>query len=103
MKNNSNGQEIAQTILAQLGGNRFIAMTGAKNLAHGENSLHGKLGKNAKGVTHFTVTLDATDTYTVRFCRVWGTKLTEKGTTSGVYFDMLRDLFESATEMRLSL
>jgi len=32
-------QGIAQTIIAQLGGRRFIAMTGARNLIGGENYL----------------------------------------------------------------
>lgn len=81
----------------------FLVMTGTKNLLSTENSLRGKIGRNAKGVTHFIVTLEPDDTYTVRFMRVWGKKITEKGTTSGVYVDMLCELFESSTGLYLSL
>jgi len=96
-------QQIAQTILDQLGGNRFAAMTGAKNFVAIENGITMKLGRSASGITHMTVMLDASDTYTVRFQRVHGVKVTEKGTTEGVYAEMLRDIFESATGMFTSL
>lgn len=39
------GKEIATTILKQLGGNRFLAMTGAKHLAYGDNDLRFRLPK----------------------------------------------------------
>ena len=95
---------VANTILAQLGGNRFLAMTGARNLMGGENMLTMKLGKGAlNGITHLTVTLDADDTYTVKFQRVHGCKVTDKGETSGVYADMLRDLFTTTTGFLTSL
>ena len=99
-----NSQQIAQTIADQLGGTRKLSMmVGAKNFVALESGLTFKLGKGAKdGITHLTVTLDADDTYTVRFQRVWGHKVTEKGTTEGAYADMLTDLFESATGFYLS-
>ena len=56
---------IAQTILAQLGGRRFIAMTGARNFICGENYLMFSLPKGfAKdGINKIRITLDWTDTY----------------------------------------
>lgn len=58
-------QEIAKTILAQLGGNRFIAMTGANRFVTVENGLLFRLPpkgtkKNANGVR---IRLDASDHY----------------------------------------
>lgn len=102
MKNNS--QEIATTIANQLGGIRRLSlMVGAKNFVALEAGLTFKLGKGAKdGITHLTVTLDADDTYTVRFQRVWGHRVTEKGTTDGAYCDQLVSLFESTTGFYLS-
>ena len=89
---------IANTILAQLGGNKFLAMTGAKNLLAGDHSLSMKLGRGAKnGITHLTVELNGFDTYTVKFQRVHGYKVTEKGTTEGVYVSELQDVFTRAT------
>jgi len=104
MENTNRSTEIANTIAQQLGGTRRLAMmVGAKNFVALESGLTFKLGKGAKdGITHLTVTLDADDTYTVRFQRVWGTKVTEKGTTEGAYADMLTNLFESATGFYLS-
>ena len=50
-------------LLQQLGGNRFIAMTGAKNLAFdkAKNTLHMKIGRNAKGVSHLRIKLTGAD------------------------------------------
>ena len=95
---------VANTILAQLGGNRFLAMTGARNLMGGENMLTMKLGKGAPdGITHLTVTLDADDTYTVLFQKVRGAKVAEITKHVGVYADMLTDVFYNATGFLTSL
>lgn len=95
---------IADTILSQLGGSRFIAMTGTKNLLDHGDALSGKLGRGASnGITHFKVKLDPSDTYTVTFHRVRGVKVTEKGEHSGVYAEDLRRLIESETGFALSL
>ena len=92
------------TIAQQLGGTRKLAMmVGAKNFLALESGLTFKLGKGAQdGITHVTVTLDPSDTYTVRFQRVWGSKVTEKGSSSDVYCDQLVSLFESTTGFYLS-
>jgi hypothetical protein len=88
----------ATTILAQLGGNKFLAMTGAKNLVYGENSLTLKIGRGARnGITHLCVTLDADDTYTVQFHRVRGVKVALVEEISGVYADSLQELFTDRT------
>ena len=97
-------QDIAQTILAQLGGNRFVAMTGARNLMAIESGLTMKLGKGAHdGITHLTITLDADDSYTVLFQKVRGTKVAEITKHVGVYADMLTDVFYNATGSLTSL
>ena len=105
MKNTTEeSSAIATTIANQLGGTRKLAMmVGAKNFVALESGLTFKLGKGTKnGITHVTVTLDADDTYTVRFQRVYGHKVTEKGSSSDVYCDQLVNLFESTTGFYLS-
>ena len=59
----------AKEILNQLGGNKFIAMTGARNLGATENSLCFKLprGFAKDSINLVKVELDLTDTYTVHF------------------------------------
>lgn len=97
-------ETIASTILAQLGGNQFLAMTGARNLLYGERALTMKLGRNAKKLTHLRVELDeATDTYTVDFYRMRGVVVVEQQTVSMVHFDQLRPLFTARTGMETSL
>lgn len=102
---------IATTILDQLGGNRFLAMTGANHLVDDGNTLRMTLPKNASKANRLYITLDADDTYTMHFFRFtpgrlnrktyeWtGDKTQEVKTVSGVYFDMLQDIFTDTTGM----
>lgn len=100
-------QQTAQTILSQLGGNRFVAMTGCSNFLSDTNSLSFKLPRGvANKATHCTVTLDSSDTYTVEFVKcnmravVYRQVVAE---TSGVYADQLCELFTRATGLYTSL
>ena len=97
--------EIANTILAQLGGNRFIAMTGAKDFLGLKHGLSFKLRRNDSGVNYVRIDLTPDDTYTVTFAKIThrGTKVTDKGTYEGIYADMLRGLFTRVTGMETSL
>mgnify|MGYP001557959701 FL=1 len=91
---------VAETILAQLGGRRFLAMTGAKNLigSDRDRSLSMKLGRGAlHGITHLRVTLDASDTYTVTFSKVRGTNVTTVAEIAGVYAEDLASVFTTET------
>ena len=96
---------VAQTIFKQLGGYRFVAMTGAKNLMSGENSLQFRLPSNfaTDGINSVVITLDPSDTYTVRFGKIRGTTYKVICELQDVYCDMLCDIFESHTGLRTSL
>lgn len=98
--------EVANTILAQLGGRRFIAMTGTKNFVGSDTYLQFDLPRGcANKATKCRVTLDADDTYTVEFFK-WNARKLEMptvGETSGVYCDMLQSVFTDATGMFTSL
>lgn len=41
---------IAETILQQLGGNKFVVMTGAKNFVALENGIKFNIGRNARSL-----------------------------------------------------
>ena len=59
---------IAGTILEQLGGNKFIAMTGASHFVSDGNTLRMTLPKNGSKANRLYITLDeGTDTYTMHF------------------------------------
>jgi hypothetical protein len=98
--------DIADTILAQLGGNRFIAMTGARNLAADEDSLTFRLpARFAKsGITHVRVTLTHADLYHMEFLKVRGTAApVTVSEFAGVYNDQLRAIFTKQTGLETSL
>ncbi|UYZ65297.1 hypothetical protein [Hymenobacter weizhouensis] len=108
-KPSSNSPEIveeAYIILLQLGGRRFLAMTGADQLlAAGRTPtnpwLRMNLRRNEAGVNRLKVTLMPTDTYTVEFyhqqlvdCEA---VITRKQTFDLVYGEDLTGLFTSVT------
>ena len=99
MSNTTQTMKVAETILAQLGGGMFLAMTGAKNLVGAPDSV----GKNDKKVTHVRITLEPTDTYRVEFLRVTGRGLNVEtlAAVGLVYVDALR--FEAHTGLLVSL
>jgi len=108
-------QQIAKIILEQLGGNRFIAMTGSKDFVSDGNTLHLTLRKNQSGANRLDITLTWDDLYDMRFFQYvpgrlnqktleWKSeKITEVKKYDGVTFDMLQDLFTEVTGMNTSL
>ncbi len=87
---------IANEIRNQIG-QMGLTMMGAKNFIGGSDHLQFKIGRNAKRVTHIRITLDASDTYTVRFTRVGRAPkytITELGEVEGVYVSDLRAILE---------
>ena len=95
---------VANEILAQLGGNRFIAMTGAKNILGGGNALMFSLPKGKDKSNKMRITLDfASDTYTVETFAIRGIECNAKTTIDMVYGDQLRSVFTSITGFDTSL
>ena len=93
----------AQEILNQLGGNKFIAMTGAKHLADLGNGLQFRVGRNKEKVSSVVIELGADDTYTVRYYKIRGVKIDLLKESKGVYCDQLRQDFETNTGLYTSL
>lgn len=63
-------QEIANTILRQLGGNKFMVMTGAKQFVAIENGIRFRIGRNATQTNMIRITLRADDTYKMEFIKI---------------------------------
>ena len=95
---------VARTILEQLGGNRFCAMTGAKHLVDCGDALAMKIGRNKTSSNYLKITLNMMDLYDVRFSRV-SPMGGERSVTeyNNVYNDSLVDVFEKHTGMYTSL
>jgi hypothetical protein len=95
---------IANNILAQLGGNKFLAMYGVKSMVYGENSLMFAIGRGALNKANkVRVTLDVDDVYTVEFFSVRGINCISKGKYTNVYADNLRQVMKTATGFDTSL
>lgn len=98
---------VANTILEQLGGNRFRVFTGCKNFVGSENALTFQIPRAKDGINACEIKLEPSDTYTVRFYRVGdrrtGYKHTDKSVHENVYCDSLVTLFESVTGLATHL
>ena len=106
-------KQIATTILQQLGGNRFIAFTGAKEFLAIDNGLQFKIGRNASKANRIKITLNGSDLYDMEFIqyRPFSIKVDHKRgevktieeksetvrTYNDIYFDQLQDLFTETT------
>lgn len=107
---------VAQTILKQLGGNKFITMTGAKNLVADGNTLKMTLPRNRSKANTLWITYNrGKDSYKMEFLKFsdlrvnarTGKVTDEKFETikkyGDVYFDQLQELFTSVTGMHTRL
>jgi len=99
--------EIAKTILEQLGGNRFIAMTGAKHFVGSKDALSFRLpgggGFTRQGINAVRITLNGLDLYDLEFMRVRGVKTVQVAGLECVHVEDLRKMFEHYTGLRVSL
>lgn len=111
--NNDSHKEIAQTILQQLGGNKFKVMTGAKdflamNAEPAKESIAGlrfSLPSNfaTNGINRVFIRLNDMDTYDVEFGRARGTSYKVINAESGIYAESLRETFTRFTGLDTSL
>ena len=108
--NEGMNQSQAKVLLKQLGGNKFIMMTGAKNFGLGPKGIGFKIGRNSKKINYIRIDLDrGKDLYNIEFIRM----ARKKGEVSptlkvvkkikGVYADQLQKMFTKYTGMYTSL
>lgn len=99
--------KVARTIFEQLGGQRFAAMTGAKDLvtASGGRGLSFRLPSYMarKGINAVRITLEASDLYTVEFSKLRGQKFTPVSKSEGIYADGLAAVFTTETGLFTAL
>ena len=95
----------AQVILAQLGGNKFLAMTGAKNLQSSPFAMSFRLTQLSGLKSNYVkIVLDsATDLYSVEIGRVRGANYTVLSQADGIYAEQLKGVVANGTGRALSL
>ena len=97
-----NNKQIGSEILRQLGGSRFIAMTGARDFAtDGDNCIF-KIPRS-NSVNYVKIKLNAWDTYDLEFILIHGEKITIKKSFEGIYNDQLQEIFTEVTGLYTSL
>jgi hypothetical protein len=57
--------KVSRIILQQLGGSKFLAMTGARNLTYSDKTLSMQLPRNPKNIKGVHITLNSRDEYDV--------------------------------------
>jgi hypothetical protein len=91
---------VAETILDQLGGNKFRAMTGAKHFGSEPNALTFRF-PNKSGANACRIELNSLDLYDMKFIRIRKKQgIPQFKTTTehnGVYADQLQTLFTEVT------
>lgn len=91
----------ATETLNQLGGNRFIAMTGATCYYDNETLIVKFKGSKIANIMY--VTPNSMDTYDVKICKFRGLDFKTIKEVTGAYSEMLKNIFESTTGLRTSL
>lgn len=101
MHTTENTLEVANEIARQIG-NKAFAMMGTKNKLGDDNSLLFDI-RGCSKFNKIRVTLDAMDTYTVRFIKVGRGGIVRDESLEMVYADNLKAIIESKTGLYLSL
>jgi hypothetical protein len=96
---------VAGTILEQLGGQRFVVMTGAKFLLAHPSALSFQLPSNfaLNGINRVRIELNAQDLYNVTFSRCRGIKVFHQSRIEGIDCELLRSVFTESTGLEVSL
>ena len=95
---------IAAEILNQLGGNKFIVMTGSKNFMCDGPSLRMNLSRNKSKAKWLKITLTSMDDYTMDFFTADKEfNIITKAKREGVTCDILQAVFTEVTGLYTSL
>lgn len=93
----------AHEILQQLGGNKFVVMTGAKCSSDNDGNTLVVKFKGSKVANIMYVTLNGLDLYDVRISKYRGMNIKDVVSESNIYNDMLVSLFEQTTGLKTKL
>ena len=92
----SNAQVVATEIVKQLGGSRFMAMTGVKVFMSEPKAVGFKF-KGSTNSNYCRIELNEMDTYDIQFKKIRGMKIADVAQLSGVYNDDLQGSFTRQT------
>jgi hypothetical protein len=95
----------AENIIHQLGGNRFIAMTGANNLYFDNQKrlVSMQIMRNKAKAKWLQITLNGADLYDMKFLGIKSGDLVVLEEKTMIYHDMLQSVFTSVTGLNTHL
>jgi hypothetical protein len=95
----------AEEVLQQLGGNKFIAMTGAKSFVKNasKRALSFRVPRAKNGINFVRILLTGSDLYTLEFYKARGADIKLVSKKEGVYNDRLQSVFTKETGLYTSL
>ena len=94
---------IAKTILQQIGGKRFTAMTGSRDFIDMGNGLRMSLARNKTSANRLDIIYDEGQTSTIWLLpqdvqqKTFECRTKDIAVHEGIYFDMLEDMFTMVT------
>lgn len=97
---------IAETILEQLGGNKFRVMTGAKDFVATGKGIRFRIpgkGFAKNGINIISIELNSMDTYDMSFSRFRGSNIKLIESLNDVYAEDLQSVFKECTGLSTSL
>ena len=101
---NPEAQQIAETILTQIGGRRALVMIGGKAHYGSNGELNIRFRAKARfGINHILISLNGNDLYDVQFLQVRGATVKAKAKLSDIGCETLKSEIEATTELYLSL
>jgi len=93
---NNKEMKTAQVILDQLGGDKFVAITGVYDIAFATKSLHMRLPENKSKARALSVFLVGDD-YIMKFWKTVNTDIVYIADIDGVHRDQLQAVFTDVT------
>lgn len=98
---------VAETILSQLGGRRFVFMTGSTNFMNvrGEDALIMRLAPNKSGAEYLKIKLTFMDDYTMTFVKenMETNRLETVVEKERIYCDQLEEMFTEVTGLETKM
>ena len=94
-----------QLTLSEAGANRLKAMVGAKNFAYSSEDQNAAFRFTAKAknkANYMKITLNGNDLYNVEFGYIRAMNYTVRSEVKDMYFDQLKEHFETETGLYLS-
>jgi hypothetical protein len=95
---------IAKTIIQQLGGNKFIVMTGARNIFADGQGVTMQIMKNKSKAKYVSIILNSLDLYDMQFKSLdKDLNLIIRAEANNIYFEDLETIFTNITGLNTRL